>query len=153
VSRYRHLEFSADSPAPTDKQVAAIESLLGAKLPVEFKGFLRAANGAYLPYWLEFRTPSGVEWGCFCNTFSTFGDGDDTFLGELAALRRSRGLPPKLLPFAWATGGVEYVLLDLRAESHGAVLASLSEESPPVLIANSFHEYIDRLISDEDLFS
>jgi cell wall assembly regulator SMI1 len=148
VSRYRQLEFLADSPAPTDQQLTAIERQLGAKLPQDFKAFLRVANGVYLDYSIEVPTPSGPEWFCFCNTFSTFGDGDDTFLGELAALRRLRDLPPRVLPFARADGGMEYLLLDLRDESTGRVIASLSEDSPLVPVASSFSEYIERLEPD-----
>ncbi len=152
MSKYRHLEFSADSPAPTDKEIAAIESVLGARLPHDFRAFLRAANGARLNYWIPVQTADGEEWECFCNTLSTVGDGDDTFLGELEALKVMRNLPFRVLPFASADGGRSYVFLDLRSEVGGAVLASLSPKSPLLRIADSFSDYIERLESDSDLF-
>lgn len=143
MSRYRHLEFSASSPAPTDKEIAAIESRLGAKLPHEFKAFLHAANGAYLDYWIEVPNAEGGE--SFYYTFSTRGDDEETFLGELEILTRQRQIPPGMLPFACARGGEAYVLLDLREGCNGAVVASLSAEAALVPIANSFAEYIERL--------
>jgi hypothetical protein len=96
------------------------------------------------------QTAEGEEWECFCNTLSTAGNGDDTFLGELEALRRSRNLPLGVLPFARADGGRAYVLLDLRPDAGGAVLASLSPESKLLRIADSFGEYIEQLRSDSD---
>ena len=148
MSRYRHLEFSADSPAPTDQEIAAIESAVGAKLPHELRTFLRDANGARLDYWIRVQTAEGETWECFCNILSTAGDGDETFLGELKALVTARNLPSVVLPFAVADGGDAVVCLDLRPESAGAVLASLSPESPLFQIADSFSDYIERLESD-----
>lgn len=58
MSKHHHLEFCASSPTPTDKQIAAIETAMGAKLPSEFKAFLRTANGAFLDYTVEVQTPS-----------------------------------------------------------------------------------------------
>ncbi len=157
MSRYRHLEFSADSPAPTPKEIVAIESILGAKLPRDFKQFLRAANGAPLYYSIEVQTPEGGEWVSFSHTFSTLGTDDDTFVGELEAVRRRWQVPPGVLPFAREDGRGSYVFLDLRPEGGGAVIALIerlqaspgqTQEPPFVRLADSFGDYIEQLQSD-----
>ena len=43
--RYRHLAIERVRPTPTDSQLAAIETLLGANLPASFRDFLLVANG------------------------------------------------------------------------------------------------------------
>jgi hypothetical protein len=54
-SRYRHFAIERAKPAPTDTQLAAIENLLGARLPASFRDFLRVANGGYLEYVVDVR--------------------------------------------------------------------------------------------------
>jgi cell wall assembly regulator SMI1 len=154
--RYRHLEFSASSPAPASREIAAIEAAVGAKLPSDFKAFLRDANGATLPYAIHLKTGEVDDSLNFRQILDTGGEGEDTFLGELAALRARWRIPAGILPFARAYGG-SVVCLDLRPASYGAVIALLDdsrggtgemEEPPFVRVADSFHAYIDSLVPE-----
>jgi hypothetical protein len=156
MSRYRHLEFSASSRAPTSQEIAAIEALLGERLPDEFKKFLRAANGATIPYSIYLQTEEGNESLNFRTILCTCGDSEDTFLGEIASLRSLWQIPIGVLPFAREYGS--FVFLDLRPQGRGAVIARLDEDmhgrpesmrDPPfVHLADSFGEYIDRLVPE-----
>jgi cell wall assembly regulator SMI1 len=158
--RYRHLEFSASSPAPTPKEISAIEALLGAPLPQDFKDFLKAANGATLPYSINVCTEEVDDSLNFRTIFSTVGDDEDTFLGEIVSLRQRWQIPNGVLPFARDYGG-SVVFLDLRPQGQGAVIARLDgchggtgvmREPPFVRVADSFADYIEKLapeLSDE----
>ena len=89
-SRYRHLAIERAQPAPTDAQLAAIETLLGANLPTSFRDFLRVANSGYLQYVVDVPTSCDkVEPLCFGSIFSadegTFCD--ETFVGEIRSER------------------------------------------------------------------
>jgi hypothetical protein len=124
-SRYRHLAIERARPAPTDTQLAAIENLLGARLPASFRDFLRVANGGYLEYVVDVRMGSGkTEPLCFCGLFSadegTFCDG--TFVGEIRSAREYVKIPQGVLPFA-RDGGGSVVYLDLSLEGNGRVVA------------------------------
>jgi hypothetical protein len=160
--KYHHLEFSASSPAPTSKEIAAIEAAVGAPLPPDFKAFLNAANGATIPYAINLKTNEVDDSLNFRQIFDTGGNDRGTFLGEIAALSARWGIPTQILPFARANGG-SVVFLDLRPQSHGAVIARLDgfhggtglmREPPFVRVADSFAAYVDRLVpelSDEAL--
>jgi cell wall assembly regulator SMI1 len=160
--RYRHLEIAHAGPKPTDKEIAAIEAAVGAKLPNDFKVFLKTANGATIPCSINLKTDE-VDDSLNCRQiFSTSGNDEDTFLGEIAALRARWGIPSSILPFARGYGG-SVVLLDLRPQSYGAVIARLDgvhggtglmREPPFVRVAESFGAYVERLVpelSDEAL--
>jgi hypothetical protein len=89
-SRYRHLAIERAKPAPTDTQLAAIETLLGANLPASFPDFLRAAKGGYLRYVVDVPTGSGkIEPLCFGSIFSADEETfcDETFVGEIRSAR------------------------------------------------------------------
>jgi SMI1 / KNR4 family (SUKH-1) len=98
-SRFRHLAVERAKPAPTESQLAAIEELLGARLPPSFRDFLSVANGGYLEYVIDVSMSNGKkEPLSFCAIFSadegTFCD--ETFVGEilLAISEWYRGLAP-----------------------------------------------------------
>ncbi|HKD29528.1 MAG TPA: SMI1/KNR4 family protein [Xanthobacteraceae bacterium] len=106
--RHRHLAIERAKPAPTDIQLAAIETLLGANLPACFRDFLRVANGGYLQYVVDVPTGSGkIEPLCFGSIFSadegTFCD--ETFVGEIRSAREYPKVPQGVLPFARDGGG------------------------------------------------
>ena len=61
----------------------------------------------------------------FREILCTGGDDEDTFLGELSALRDRWNTPPGVLPFAREAGD-SFALLDLRPQTYGAILALLS---------------------------
>src|SRR5262245_43476330 len=124
-SRYRHLAITRAKPAPTDAQLATIETLLGTQLPASFREFLRVANGGYLEYVIDVPTGGGkTEPLCFCGIFSadegTFCD--ETFVGEIRTAREYVKAPQGVLPFA-RDGGGSIVYLDLSAEGNGRVVA------------------------------
>jgi hypothetical protein len=160
-SRYRHLAIERARPAPTDTQLAAIENLLGARLPASFRDFLRVANGGYLEYVVDVRMGSGkTEPLCFCGLFSadegTFCDG--TFVGEIRSAREHVNIPQGVLPFA-RDGGGSVVYLDLSLEGNGRVVAfvtglpewtGLRTESGFIELASSFDEYVAKLRIDRD---
>jgi hypothetical protein len=107
-SRYRHLAVEQAKPAPTELQLAAIETLLGANLPASFRDFLRVANGGYLPYSIDVPTGSGkTEPLCFSGIFSADEreSGHETFVGEFQSAREYAIIPQSVLPFARDGGG------------------------------------------------
>jgi hypothetical protein len=160
-SRYRHLAIERAKPAPTDTQLAAIENLLGARLPASFRDFLRVANGGYLEYVVDVRMGSGkTEPLCFGGLFSadegTFCDG--TFVGEIRSAREYVKIPQGVLPFA-RDGGGSVVYLDLSLGGNGRVVAfvtglpewaGLRTESAFIELASSFDEYVAKLRIDRD---
>ena len=158
-TQFRHLAIERAKPAPTEAQVAAIESLLGASLPASFREFLQAANGGYLEYVLDVPVGDGrSEELSFSGIFSA-DDGDfcdETLLGEIRSAREYQKVPPGVLPFA-RDGGGSIVYLDLSPEGCGRVVAfvaglpewtGLRTESAFVEVASSFDEYVSKLRID-----
>jgi hypothetical protein len=160
-SHSRHLAIERAKPAPSDTQLAAIETLLGAKLPASFRDFLRVANGGYLEYVVDVPTGSGkIEPLCFCRIFSadegTFCD--QTFVGEIRSAREYVKIPQGVLPFA-RDGGGSVVYLDLTREGNGRVVAfvmglpewtGLRTDSAFIELASSFDAYVAKLRIDRD---
>jgi len=160
-SCYRHLAIERAKPAPTDTQLAAIETLLGTRLPASFRDFLRVANGGYLEYVIDVHAGSGkTELLSFCGLFSadegTFCD--ETFVGEIRSAREYVKIPQGVLPFA-RDGGGSVVYLDLSPVGNGRVVAfvmALPEwvgsrtESAFIELASSFDEYVAKLRIDRD---
>src|SRR5262249_53850950 len=163
-SRYGPLAIERAKPAPTDSQLAAIETLLGARLPASFRDFLRVANGGSLAYVVDVPMGSGnmgsgkIEQLCFSGIFSadegTFCD--ETFVGEIRSAREYVKIPQGVLPFA-RDGGGSVVYLDLSGEGNGRVVAfvmGLPEwtgrrtESAFIELASSFDEYVAKLRID-----
>jgi cell wall assembly regulator SMI1 len=158
MANYRHLEFESEALPPTPEEIAAIESQLGSVLPSDFREFLQVANGAYVDYSIDVRTPETEEPLSFCGIFSTHGDDSETFLGELKAFRELWQLPPAILPFA-RDGGGSYAFLDLTPKGAGAVVAFIeglpgwthhTQTSGFVRLAGSFSEYVDKLYREPD---
>jgi hypothetical protein len=158
-ARYRHLAIESAKPAPTESQLASIEALLGARLPVSFRDYLRVANGGYLEYVIDVPMGSGkTELISFCGLFSadegTFCD--ETFVGEIRSAREYARIPKGVLPFA-RDGGGSVVYLDLSPKGNGRVVAfvtglpgwtSLRTESAFIELAPSFDEYVSKLRID-----
>lgn len=158
-TRFRHLAIERAKPAPTEGELAAIESLLGASLPASFREFLRVANGGYLEYVVDVPVGDGkTEELSFCGIFSTEeGDFcDETFMGEIRSAREYQKVPQGVLPFA-RDGGGSLVYLDLSPEGRGRVVAfveglpewtGLRTESAFIELASSFDEYVNKLRID-----
>ena len=160
-SRFRHLALERAKPAPTAAEIAAIETLLGAKLPNSFREFLEVANGASMEYFVDITFEDGTsESLSFCSIFSTEeGDFcDETFVGEIRAAREYQGVPVGVLPFA-RDAGDSMVYLDLSPEGKGRVVAfvqglpewtGLRTEPSLVEVASSFDEYVEKLWFDRE---
>jgi cell wall assembly regulator SMI1 len=161
-ARFRHLAIERAKPAPTVEQLAAIEDLLGARLPTSFREFLQVANGGYLEYVIDVPFGDGKsEPLSFCGIFSAE-DGDfcdETFVGEIRSSREHQKIPPGILPFA-RTGGGSMVYLDLSPEGNGRVVAfveglpewtGLRTKSGYFELASSFDEYVDKLRIDREV--
>jgi hypothetical protein len=160
-SRFRHLAIEGAKPAPTDAQLAAIETLLGASLPLSFREFLSVANGGSLEYVVDVPMADGTsEQLSFCGIFSAEeGDFcDETLLGEIRSGREHHGLPEGVLPFA-RDGGGSAVFLDLSAEGNGRVVAFVQglpawtgrrEDSAFIELSSSFDEYVQKLRIDRE---
>jgi hypothetical protein len=159
-ARFRHLAIERAKPEPTAAEFAAIELLLGARLPSSFRDFLRLANGGYLEYQIDVPVGDGrTEPLSFCDIFSA-ADIDEfgTLVGETRAARKNFGAPPGVLPFA-RDGGGSMVFLDLSPSGNGRVVAfveglpawtGLRTESAFVELARTFDEYVDKLEIDRE---
>lgn len=160
-ARFRHLAIERAKPPPTREQLAVIEDLLGAPLPVSFREFLQVANGAYLEYVIDVPFGDGKsEPLSFCGIFSAKeGDFcDETFVGEIRSSREYQKIPPAVLPFA-RDGGGSMVYLDLSSEGNGRVVAFVEglpewtgrrTESEYIEVASSFDEYVSKLRIDRE---
>jgi cell wall assembly regulator SMI1 len=154
--KFRGVEYLASSGAPTQKELAAIESAVGARLPAEFRKFLHDANGATIPYAIYVKTDEIDESLNFRFIFDTHEDSEDSFLAQLAAARTRWDIPAAVLPFAREDSGA-LACLDLRPGRHSAVVALLTDSAnlsgrlldPPfVQVAGSFTEYVDGLVPE-----
>jgi hypothetical protein len=157
-TRYRHLVIDEAHSPPTDTQVAAIETTLGATLPESFRNFLSVANGGYLEYCIDVPTGAGKsEPLSFSRIFAT--SGAETFINEILRSRERMKTPPGVLPFAREDDGSSIVFLDLSPEGSGRVVAfvqglpdwtGLRTETAFVELASSFDDYIAKLYMDRD---
>lgn len=160
-SRFRHLAIEGAEPAPTEGELRAVESLLGARLPESFRDFLQVANGGNVEYVIDVPLGNGnTEPLCFCGVFSCRQGKfcDETFVGEIRAGREYTKIPPGVLPFA-RDGGGSIVYLDLSGEGRGRVVAfveglpewtGLRNESAFIELAPSFDEYVANLRVDRE---
>jgi len=154
--RFRAVEFQSFGRGPTDKEIKAIESAVGARLPREFKTFLRDANGAEIPYAIFVDTEEIEESLNFHFWFHSDEGHEDGFLPRLALARERWSVPAGILPFARDWDGA-MACLDLRPERRNEVVALLVDtryvvgplvEPPFVQVASTFLEYMDRLVPE-----
>lgn len=119
-SVFRHLAIERAKPPPTSDEIAAIETLLGARLPRLFVEFLQVANGGSLEYVID--VPVGdvdSEQLSFSAIFSTENQsGRETFLDEIRTAREHAKVPKGVLPFA-RNGGGSMAYLDLSKDGGG----------------------------------
>jgi len=159
-AQFRHVAIARAKSAPTDAELAAIEGLLGARLPTGFREFLRVANGGYAEYVIDVPLGDGRKEPMSFSSIYSAADADKfgTLVGELRAARERFRIPPGVLPFA-RDGGASIVFLDMSASGNGRVVAFVEglpewtgsrTESAFVELASSFDEYIDKLRIDRD---
>lgn len=165
---YRHLVIE-DAKVPVEAdEIAAVEAELGTALPPPFLGFLNAASGGSLEYYVHVPPEPDTEETVgeemmFCDIFhagrdAQGGHGDGTLVGEIRGHRRFLSLPPGVLPFA-RDGGDSTVYLDLTQEGAGRVIAwvygmpawtGLRLDDGWVEVASDFDDYVSRLHLDEE---
>lgn len=159
-TQYRHLAIEGAKPAPTPRQIAAIETLLEASLPRAFLAFLQVANGAYFDYTTDVPDGNGGVEKMGFNTFFSADEGDfcdETLVGEIRAARKHTDMPLRILPFA-RDGGNSMLYLDLTDEGGGRVLAYVQElpdwtgkrAQGLMELAPSFDAWLDSLYIDRD---
>ena len=159
-TRYRHLAIEDAKPAPTARQIAAIEALLEAPLPPAFLAFLKVANGACFDYTTDVPDGNGGVEKMGFNTFFSADEGDfcdETLVGEIRAARQHTDMPMRILHIA-RDGGNSMVYLDVTEEGGGRVLAYV-QELPDwtgkrahglMELAPSFDAWLDSLYIDRD---
>jgi hypothetical protein len=154
---FRHIAFETFGEEPTGEQIAAIEAVLGAKLPPQFLEFLRVANGVEHDYVFDVTIDGKVERLGVGRTLSTDPDASESFIEEILLERDVREIPPGVLPFA--TDGSSVLYLDLTAEGGGRVVVyvegmpawtGLNGESNYVEVAASFDDFLSMLTIDLD---
>lgn len=155
------------TPAPTQAQLAIVERMVGATLPVAYVEFLQFSNGGHpklntFPVNVGDRSYSAL-WSVN-NFFSISSDDmttEDTDEVIWRYQQRPRKLPSTLLPVADNSVGDE-VFLDLSDTGAGRVVL-LALARPPwarrtlpsadvlLPVADSFAEFIDLLAADPDV--
>lgn len=158
--KYKHLEIDDAKDAPTPEDIAAIEALLGRRLPPDFLDFLSVANGAYVPYCV--RVQPGGEIVNFYDIFlagkNKPGEHYQTFIREIELEREQKEIPKEFLPFA-SDGSHASAYLDLTPEGNGRVVAHLdgysvwdkrSRDVQFIVLAPSFAAYIEMLFDCEE---
>lgn len=146
-TRYRHLAIADAKPAPAEQELQEIEELLGARLPLSFREYLKVANGGYLEYAIDVPTGTGeTERLSFCGLFEAGTSSDESFVDEIRKAQERVNIPKGMLPFAENEGG-SVVYLDLTPEGNGRVVAFVEglPECGLIELASSFDEYVDKL--------
>ncbi|WP_112196280.1 SMI1/KNR4 family protein [Pseudomonas sp. LG1E9] len=155
MTDYRGLIFDDTREGASDQALAQLEATLGARLPDDYRQFLKTCNGATVDY----------------DVLATMSNGDKELLSfllyglapsetyesnpfELEQLRQQSGFPATgLLPIG-RDGGASVLLLDLRdgRQDVGAMVAGLpawtgrrQQGDEYVVLADSFNAYLDLL--------
>jgi cell wall assembly regulator SMI1 len=159
MTDYRGLILEDTREGATDRAIADLEASLGARLPDDYRQFLKTCNGAYLEYDVLARLANGDE---ELLSFSLYGlDPDEKYESnpfELEQLRTQPGFPATgLLPIG-RDGGASILLLDLREgrQDVAAMVAGLpawtgrrQQGDEYVVLADSFNGYLDFMISPD----
>ncbi len=157
---YRGLTFEDARPAASDADIAQLEATLGARLPDDYRQFLKTCNGATLEYDVVAVMANEDE---EVLSFSLFGlvpgEGYEFNPYELEQLRLDPDFPEAgLLPIG-RDGGASFLLLDLRdgRTDVAAMVAGLpawtgrrQQGDEFVVLAESFNEYLEALHLSEE---
>lgn len=160
MTDYRGLILEDTREGATDGAIAQLEASLGARLPGDYRQFLKTCNGAYVEYDVLATLANGDE---ELLSFSLYGlDPDKEYESnpfELEQLRAQPGFPATgLLPIG-RDGGASILLLDLREgrQDVAAMVAGLpawtgrrQQGDEYVVLADSFNGYLDSLHLSEE---
>jgi hypothetical protein len=163
-NRYKHVAIDRFRGPPDPKELVAIECALACPLPTDFVEFLEVANGGSIDgYSISAPVSPQTDSLAFPGIYFVGKDrkgsyGYGTFVGEIHAERRTRSIPPRVLPFA-RSGGGSVVFQDLASkERPGRVVAYVhglpgwtgrARTDQFVELAPTFAEYVARLRVDE----
>ncbi|MGK3122308.1 SMI1/KNR4 family protein [Pseudomonas corrugata] len=152
---YHGLILERTHTGATDLAISQLEASLGARLPEDYRQFLKTCNGACVEYDVVATLANGDE---ELMSFSLYGlDPDKAYESnpfELEQLRAEPGFPASgLLPIG-SDGGASLLLLDLREgrQDVAAMVAGLpawtgrrQQGDEYVVLASSFTGYLDSL--------
>lgn len=155
MTLYRGLILDDTREAAPDHAITQLEATLGARLPDDYRQFLKTCNGASMDYDVLATMSNGDK---ELLSFSLHGlDPDEGYESnpfELEQLRQQAGFPATgLLPIG-RDGGASILLLDLREgrQEVGAMVAGLpawtgrrQQGDEYVVLADSFNAYLDAL--------
>ncbi|WP_028693607.1 SMI1/KNR4 family protein [Pseudomonas cremoricolorata] len=155
MTQYRGLLFEDAQQAPSDEAIATLETRLGARLPEDYRAFLRACNGATFEYDVVATLANGdTENLSFTLHGLDLHERCDFNPYELEQLRAVEDFPASgLLPIG-RDGGASVLLLDLRdgRQEVAAMVAGLpawtgrrQQGDEYVVLADSFNGYLDLL--------
>lgn len=155
MTNYHGLILDDTREGASDHAIAQLETTLGARLPDDYRQFLKTCNGANVEYDVLATMSNGDE---ELLSFSLYGLGPgeayESNPFELEQLRQQPGFPATgLLPIG-RDGGASVLLLDLREgrQEVGAMVAGLpawtgrrQQGDEYVVLADSFNAYLDLL--------
>lgn len=155
MTDYRGLILDDTREGACDQTISQLEASLGARLPDDYRQFLKTCNGASVEYDVLATLSNGDE---ELLSFSLYGlEPGETYEAnpfELEQLRQQPGFPAAgLLPIG-RDGGASVLLLDLREgrQDVGAMVAGLpawtgrrQQGDEYVVLAESFNAYLDAL--------
>ncbi|PIG95909.1 SMI1/KNR4 family protein [Deinococcus sp. UR1] len=132
----------------TEEHLRSIEDTVGQPFPADYLDVLRTHNAAYFER-QEFPvvTPDGSEDKSVAVLLSADGDEMDaeSVLGQWRTLQDEYGLEPHVVPFGMDGGG-NLVCFDFSDDGEPAVVYWQHDETwPPILVADSFTEFLQQL--------
>jgi cell wall assembly regulator SMI1 len=138
-------------PAPTQTEIAEIESALGVSLPSTYKTLLQVANGGHPE--LNSFVPEGADsesrWSV--DTFYHLSSNKMTPGSVWRAFREySTVLRPQRFPIARDEGGNQ-IVLDLNESPPSVKLAIHDEDFREIPVARSLDRFLDLLSTDPDM--
>ncbi|MBU2978736.1 SMI1/KNR4 family protein [Alteromonas sp. C1M14] len=158
--KYKSLVVEDTGSPATEKDIEALEKILGTALPNDYVQFLKTCNGAYLAYDtpVEFKDGSS-EYLCFCELYSVSNElewSSNPF--ELKQEREHGSAPANLLPIA-RDGGDSRLFLDLKHDCKVVAFVQglpawtkLRQQDAWIVIAESFDSYLAKLtLSDQTI--
>ncbi|WP_459205978.1 SMI1/KNR4 family protein [Pseudomonas sp. MLB6B] len=152
MTQYRGLLLEDTGQPASEEAIASLEAQLGARLPDDYRAFLRSINGADLDYDVAVTLANGER---DVLSFTLYGLDAQSEWGanpfELGQLRETDGFPSSgLLPIG-RDGGASVLLLDLREgrQQVAAMVAGLpawtgrrQQGDEYVVLAESFDAYL-----------